>query len=166
MFIYAVRANTIKFFSLIGLAVLTIAALIVFIPKAQQPAGGTEVAPADVEVRESISFEKVKTNADRIAFLQSFGWEVDPEPVEEAKVTIPAEFDRVFESYNAIQKQQGLDLSKYKNRDMTRYTYKVLNYPNYDGTVYANILVYRNRVVAGDICSADVNGFIKGLSGK
>ena len=32
---------------------------------------------------------------------------------------------------------------------MTRYTYKVLNYPNYDGTVYANILVYRNRVVAG-----------------
>lgn len=81
-------------------------------------------------------------------------------------MTIPAEFDRVFESYNAIQKQQGLDLSKYKNRDMTRYTYKVLNYPNYDGTVYANILVYRNRVVAGDICSADVNGFIKGLSGK
>ena len=71
MFIYAVRANTIKFFSLIGLAVLTIAALIVFIPKAQQPAGGTEVAPADVEVRESISFEKVKTNADRIAFLQA-----------------------------------------------------------------------------------------------
>ena len=37
-----------------------------------------------------------------------------------------------------------------------------LNYPNYI-TVYANILVYRNRA-AGDICSANVNGFIKGLS--
>ena len=76
---------------------------------------------------------------------------------------MPAEFDSVMIEYNELQKSQGLDLSKYRRRDVTRYTYKVKNYPKYDGTVYATILVYRNKVVGGDICSADVNGFVKGF---
>ena len=37
------------------------------------------------------------------------------------------------------------------------------NYPDYEGTVYANVLVYRNRVIGGDICSADVSGFVHGF---
>ena len=44
-----------------------------------------------------------------------------------------------------------------------RYTYEVTNYEGAEGTVYANILVYRNRVIGGDICSADVTGFIHGF---
>ena len=48
-------------------------------------------------------------------------------------------------------------------RDSTRYTYEVTNYPDYDGTVYISLLVYKDKVVAGDVCSADVNGFVHGF---
>ena len=44
-----------------------------------------------------------------------------------------------------------------------RYTYEVTNYPDAQGTVYANILIYRNKVIGGDVCSADVTGFIHGF---
>ena len=67
-------------------------------------------------------------------------------------------------TYNEIQKQQGLDLTKYQKKTAKRYTYKVTNYPNYEGTVYANIIIYRDKVIAGDICSADSRGFIHTLS--
>ena len=47
-----------------------------------------------------------------------------------------------------------------------RYTYEVTNYEDYDGVVYANLIVYRGRVIGGDICSADVTGFIHGFERK
>ena len=83
--------------------------------------------------------------------------------MEVKTVTIPAEFDKVFAAYNEMQKEQGLNLLKFKNKEVTRYTFSVTNYAGYDGTVYANVLVYRNKVIGGDICSADVSGFIHGF---
>ena len=44
-----------------------------------------------------------------------------------------------------------------------RYTYKITNYGEGEDTVYANILVYRDKVIGGDICSANVDGFIHGF---
>ena len=73
---------------------------------------------------------------------------------------IPAEFDKVMNTYNELQKRGGLDLSKYKGREVTRYSYNVRNYPDYDGTVTANVIVYKNRVIGGDVSSSDVSGFI------
>ena len=52
---------------------------------------------------------------------------------------------------------------KFKNKDVTRYTFAVTNYQGYEGTVYANVLFYRNRVIGGDICSADISGFVHGF---
>ncbi len=173
MFVYAVRGNTVKFFGIIGLSVVALALLIVFLPK---DGGASSTSPREPvvnvapsapmqEASKNVSFEKIKTNEERIALIKSYGWEVEGTPAEEAKVTIPAEFDRVMESYNKLQLQQGFDLSKYRNRDMMRYTYRITNYPDYEGTVYCNLLIYKNRVVAADICSSDVNGFIAGLTG-
>ena len=105
----------------------------------------------------------VKTNEDRIEFLSQFGWEVKSEPVESVEVVIPSEFDKIFTGYNEIQKRQGLDLSDYKKKKVMRYTYEVTNYKGSDDVVYANVIVYRNRVIGGDICSADVTGFIHGF---
>ena len=81
-------------------------------------------------------------------------------------MVIPSEFDRVFTSYNEIQKQQGLDLSKYRRKNATRYTMEITNYGEYNGKVYANIIVYKNKVIAGDICSADMTGFMHGFDVK
>jgi len=151
MFVYSVKASSLRFFSILFLSVSLLIALIIFVPTYE---------PLTAEASETVSFDKIKTNEDRVNFLSQFGWQVDPEPYESGKVTIPNKFDAVYTQYNDIQKLQGLDLSKYKRRDVMRYTYIVTNYEGYEGRVYANILVYKNKVIGGDICSAAANGFV------
>ena len=84
-------------------------------------------------------------------------------PAESETVTLPKDFDKVFAAYNELQKQQGFDLAAYAGKTVERYTYIVQNYPDYDGTVYANLLVSRGRVIGGDVCAAEANGFLHGL---
>lgn len=158
MFIYSLRASTLKFFGVTTLAVIALVTLLFFIPGAE-PVGSESV----LEAVETVKFDNIKTADDRIEFLRQFGWEVESQPIEETEVTIPAEFDKVYQSYNELQKKQGFDLNKYLKKDVMRYTYKITNYPDYTGDVYANILVYKNKVIGGDVCSADTNGFIHGL---
>ena len=159
MFVYSMKATTLKFFAILGVALIAVLALTLLVPTYS-----VMTTSAIAEKNESIRFDGIKTNEDRIAFLEQYGWTVEEAPLEEAEVTVPKEFDKVMTTYNELQKQQGLDLAKYAKRTMMRYTYKITNYPDYEGTVYANILVYKNRIVAGDICSSDANGFIHTLS--
>ena len=111
------------------------------------------------------SYDKIKTSDDIVSFLSQFGWEVDGTPLEEVKIRIPMEFDKVMNSYNELQRGQGLDLSKYRGKEVTRYTFRVKNYPDYDGEVMANVIIYKTRVIGGDLCSSDVRGFICGFGG-
>ena len=161
MFIYSLRAGTLKFFGVVCVALVSLITLIAFIPTytAGDPGADTDTSAQTV----SINYEKIRDNDDRIEFLSQFGWKVEDEPLETVEVVIPTEFDTVFAGYNEIQKAQGLDLGKYKKKTVTRYTYEVTNYPDYNGTVHANVIVYRNRVIGGDICTADVDGFIHGF---
>lgn len=157
MFVYSVKASSVRFFGAMMLSVAVLIALILLIPTYE---------PVSVRAAQVLSYDKIKTNEDRVNFLHGLGWEVENEPVESSDVTIPSEFDAVFMEYNNLQKMQGLDLSKYKRKNVTRYTYKIKNYDGYEGTVYANLLVYRNRIIGGDICSADVNGFVTTFDAK
>ena len=170
MFIYSFKASSIKFFGIICVALAALIALIAFVPAyaggdGSAPQGGVAVDAPEAEsgAAVTIRYDKVKSADDAAKFLAQFGWVVDAGSVEKREVTIPSEFDKVFAGYNEMQKSQGLDLSKYKKKAVTRYTFTVTNYDGYEGTVYANVLVYRNRVIGGDICSADVNGFIHGF---
>ena len=158
MFIYSMHANTIKFFAVICLALTALIALVAFVPTYVSN-GDSATAGAEV----SYNYEKIKNNEDRINFLKQFGWEVEAQPIKEQQVTIPKEFDKVFAAYNEIQRKQGLDLASFKKKSVMRYTYVVTNYPEYEGEVYVNLLIYRNTVIGGDICSADVNGFVHGF---
>lgn len=169
MFIYSFKASSLKFFGIICVALAALIALIALVPAY----AGTDDAPAGVVEGQSpeaesgttvsYSYDKVKSADDAARFLSQFGWVVDAGSAETAEVTIPAEFDKIFAGYNELQKAQGLDLSKYKKKAVTRYTFAVTNYEGYKDAVYANVLVYRGRVIGGDICSADVNGFIHGF---
>jgi len=165
MFIYSFRAATLKFFGIIAVTLVALIAIIAFVPVyAQNGTGNTQDTPTNVGSTE-YTYDKVKTSADAANFLAQFGWTVDGGNAKSVKVTIPSEFDKVFAAYNEIQRAQGLDLSKYKKKELTRYTFEVTNYKGYEGKVYANVLVYRNKVVGGDICSADVTGFVHGFEG-
>lgn len=157
MFIYSMHANTIKFFAVICLALTALITLIAFAPTYSTDGS----APAGATV--TYNYEKIKSNEDRINFLKQFGWEVEAQALEEKQVKIPAEFDKIFLEYNEIQRRQGLDLSAFKKKSVMRYTYSVKNYPDYEGEVLVNILVYKNTVIGGDVCSADVSGFVHGL---
>lgn len=166
MFIYSFRAATLKFFGIIAVTLVALIAIIAFVPVYAQ-GGATNTGNTATNVQGSVeySYDKVKTSADAANFLAQFGWTVDGANAKSVTVTIPSEFDKVFAAYNEIQRAQGLDLSKYKKKELTRYTFVITNYKDYEGTVYANVLVYRNKVVGGDICSADVTGFVHGFEG-
>ncbi len=103
---------------------------------------------------------KMPANEDRVAYLQGMGWEVDPEPVGEMEVIIPQEFDSVYTGYCLIQEAQGFRLEKYRGQTATKYTYQVNNYPD-DAEVLVNLVVYKDKVIAADLCSAQLGGFIK-----
>ena len=159
MFVYSLRASTLKFFAVICVALVTLITLITFIPDY----GSISASATNEQISENYNFDRVKTNDDRVAFLSQFGWEVSTQPIESVEVTIPSSFDKIFVGYNEIQKQQGLDLSRYRKKRVTRYTYEITNYEGYEGKVYANLIVFRGRVIAGDISAADPMGFVTGL---
>ncbi len=108
----------------------------------------------------------VKTNEDRVKFLESLGWEVDPMPVSEKIVVIPKEFSDVYNNYNRLQLDQGYDLSQYRGMEATIYTYTVTNYTGYSGNVVADLYVLNNEVIGGDIHSLAIDGFMHGLCRK
>lgn len=159
MFIYSLRARTLKAFAAITVALTVVITMIAFIP-----AYGEDSTAVSKDTE--IEYTGIRTNEDRIGFLSQFGWQVISEPKETVEVTIPDEFDKIFTGYNEIQRRQGLDLSDYRKKKVMRYTYEITNYEGANGTVYANLLVYRNRVIGGDVCSADVSGFIHGFERK
>lgn len=158
MFVYSCKASTLKFFGIIGVALVTLLALVFLIPSYS-----VDTTKEIALMNEKISFDNVKSSTDAVKFLEQYGWTVIDTPVESCEITIPSEFDKVMTSYNEIQKQQGLDLSKYTKKTAQRYTFKITNYPDYEGTVYANVITYRGKVIGGDICTADAKGFIHTL---
>lgn len=107
--------------------------------------------------------EVLTDNEDRVQFLAELGWTVQPEPLSRQEIILPREFSPVFESYNRLQQQQGYDLQDYKGLTVTLYTYQVTNWPEQELTVLADLYIYRNRVIAGDIHATAMDGFMIGL---
>ena len=106
MFVYSVRASTLKLCALIAVALLLIVGVSAF------SAVDTVAASAPIEIR----YSGIKTNEDRVAFIEQFGIKVAKDPVEEKQFLMPENFDRIISGYNELQKKQGLDLSKYSKK--------------------------------------------------
>ena len=155
MHVISLRSTTIKFASVLVLSFSVLAALMIFIPSEQRATASS-----------GISYSSIYTNSDRISFISQFGWTVDQELIEEVEVTVPHKFDSVYESYNDLQRAQGLNLLKYRGKEVVRYTYAVTNYKDFDGEVYINLLVLKNKIIGGDICSANGKSFVCGFSGE
>ena len=106
----------------------------------------------------------VSGNDARVKFLTDFGWDVTTSPKETSQVKIPEETSEVFDRYNALQKGQGYDLSKYAGKKVMRYVYKINNYPGAKEPVYATVLVYKDQIIGGDITDTTPGGKITGFS--
>ena len=150
MFVYSVRASSIKFFSVVILSLLVLLGLVF--------SGNTVFASADTEG--AADFSGIKTREDRIAFLSAHGVTVNGESEREESFVMPASFDRVLLEYNEIQKAQGLDLTRYQKKKVTRYTYDVQSDDGSAASV-ATLIVYRGKIIGCDVASREVGGSVR-----
>ena len=61
MFVYTLKANTLKFFSIIGIALIALVSLILFVPRYDMVTTG-----AIQKETENIHYDKIRDNADWI----------------------------------------------------------------------------------------------------
>jgi len=148
---------------LLGLliAVCVIVLLVFLVGKSEESTPQTETQE---QAQPTVQSLNGGTNDERIAFLASFGWEVEPTPSETQEVRIPQEFNDVFTRYNQIQQEQGFDLSEFAGKTAKRYVYSISNYP--DGSIdhYATILVHKNKIIGGDVTSSAQGGTMHGFA--
>lgn len=99
------------------------------------------------------------SNGDRVAYLESLGWQVEPEAVETLQFLLPDPLTDAYQQYNVLQKEQGFDLSAFCGQQLTRYTYTVTNYPDRPRGVQLNLYLCGEQPVAGDVVCAGADGF-------
>ena len=149
MFVFTAKLSKPK---LLAAGILFLAAILLIVLIAFS-GGGETAAPAG------------ESNDDRVAYLATFGWSVNAEPTEVQQVRIPDAADnKVFSRYNDLQLSQGFDLTQYAGKEVMRYVYEVLNYPDATEPVYASLLVYNGQIVGGDITDTSPNGRIHGFA--
>ena len=112
---------------------------------------------------ESTEAPQLTDNSQRVAYLQSLGWEVEPEPVETLQFLLPEALAEPYLTYNELQKPQGFDLAACCGKQVSRYTYTVTNYPGRAEGVQANLYLCEDLPVAGDICCPGADGFQEAL---
>ena len=127
-----------------ALGVLAALTLLFVIPGCQRDSGGR----AD--------------NAARVAYLESLGWQVTPEPLETLSILLPEDLSAHAE-YAALQKGLGLPFDRCGGKTVTRYTYTVLNHPDAPQGVQANLFVCGDQVIGGDVTALGENSFRRSL---
>lgn len=155
MIVFAAKVSVKKIVAGVLAAGAVVAGIVLLLPAAEN---------AQTTVGEVGLDSKLKTNEQRVALLESYGWQVDPEPRSEREVQIPKTFDDTYQAYNAIQLEQGLDLTPYQGKRATLYTYELTAYPTGEQGVIANLLIRRNRLIAADISSAEADGFVHSIT--
>ncbi|MBO4338950.1 MAG: DUF4830 domain-containing protein [Clostridiales bacterium] len=152
MFVYSVKRNQLKLFLIVVFVIVSVL-VIAFLAKN----GKTEEVSADKKISVAASDEE-----QRLGFLSQFGWEVDKDSAQVTEVIIPEEFDESYSSYNELQLRQGFDLTQFAGKRVKKWSYTVTNYPGYENKICirANLFVSDGKVIGGDICSVELDGFM------
>ncbi len=153
MFVYTAKINKRKAL-LFVIAFALIIALVIILVSVFRDGGGKGGAVSENSVRDS---------GDVAEYLASLGWKVEKEPIEVKEIVIPREFIGVYADYIELQKAQGYTIDQYGGMDAVRYTFRVLNYPSGEDNIVADVVVHGNTVIAGDIQSTALTGFMTGL---
>ena len=105
----------------------------------------------------------LSTAEGREQFLAGLGWEIDRSSEEHRSVLLPDTLDGVMEDYNTMQLSQGYDLSRHLGEKCEQYTYVLTNYSGCDGTVLVTLYVQGRQLIAGDIHTTAIDGFMHGI---
>lgn len=164
MFVFSFKASTLKYIGVMAFCAMAIIVTVALIPSNTLTESVVPDAVAVSAEHKSADFKNIKTNADRVSFLKSYGWEVEDSAVSHTSIIIPEDFDELYDNYNKLQKKEGLDLKKYRGKKVESYTYRITNAD--DGIDYATLLIYKNRVIGGDVSSAEADGDMYSFSGE
>ena len=149
MFVFSLKASKLKIFFTITLCALAAAAAFMFIPDYEKT-----VRVNGMRYDKKISFDGIKSEEDVRKFAQNLGYLVE-EPKETEEVKIPMKFDTVMQKYNDLQKSEGFNLEKYKNKTVTRYTYSVKGLPDNmtlpADEVLLTVIVCKDKIIGGDL---------------
>lgn len=118
----------------------------------------------DRVVATSAEVSGVRNNEERIAYLSKLGWQVSDSPATVEELLIPETFDESYTEYLELQSSQGFDLNKYAGKRIKRYTYDIINHPESEVGVQAALLVYKNKVIGGQLQAKD-GSFVLPLTG-
>ncbi len=151
MFVYTAKINKRKAL-LYTVALALLIAVAIILVSVLRDGGGA-----------SVSESSVRDSGDVVQYLSSLGWKVDEEPIEVKEIVIPREFTGVYADYIELQRAQGYTIDQYGGMDAVRYTFRVLNYPTGEEHIVADVVVHGSTVIAGDIQSTALNGFMTGL---
>ncbi len=157
MFLFSLKSLKGKFILL--LAVVIAAIIVCAVLSGDEPSDGEAVTNVN-----AIDYS-ASTQTQQLEFIASLGYTVNTEPDNVEEIVIPQEFDDVYTQYNDIQKAADLDLSKYKGCNAKKWTYTITNYPGYENRdcIKINLIVYNGRIIGGDICSVELDGFMNPL---
>ena len=118
----------------------------------------------DTQAAAQTAGAKVKSAQDRTEYLKSLGWQTEEQPLAVEELIVPEQFDESYDEYLSLQSSQGFDLSQYLGKRVKRYTYRITNHPSGETGVQLNLLVYKNRIIGGEVLSSRPDGFLHGLA--
>lgn len=99
------------------------------------------------------------TNEERVAYLEALGWQVEPQPIETLDLQLPEKLEGEWDAYAKLQKGQGLPFSEFAGQAVKRYTYTVTNYPEIPRGVQANLYLWGDQIIGGDVIFTGQGGF-------
>lgn len=98
-------------------------------------------------------------NEERVAYLEALGWQVEPQPIETLDLQLPEKLEGEWDAYAKLQKGQGLSFSEFAGQAVKRYTYTVTNYPEIPQGVQANLYLWGDQIIGGDVIFTGQGGF-------
>lgn len=103
--------------------------------------------------QETASGASVKNEQAAADYLRAVG-EEDAAQLSCERITIPEQFDEVYEEYNGMQRQSGFELSEYKGKDALRFTFALTRHD----ASYAVLLVRDCAVIGGHYSNGEYGG--------
>ena len=150
MFVCSLKASKIKFLLSAAICAVIVAAVVTFLPDTEHT-----VTVNGTQYDNKIKFDGIKGEEDVRQFATNLGYVLEEAPLEQYEVKLPSKMDAVLEKYNDLQKSQGFNLAKYKNKTVNRYTYIVKELPDSQPLpkedVLLTIIVYKDKIVGGDL---------------
>ena len=98
------------------------------------------------------------THQNRMAYIKSLNIDVDENSVSVKETVIPEDFGEVYDRYNEIQKMAGFDLTSFKGREVTVYSYPLKNQNQ-----VLTLIVCEDCIIGGDIADIKIDGEMKPL---